>query len=175
MPKFSKESEFKHHKKYRWIALFFKLIAGPIFTFVFQGLTMPIQTSPSESQTLGTFLSTTLTLVVYYGIIFALNRYRNFRCHTSLKKSLAVYILVVINLMAIEATFSGSIQNILYSLTHIGLVEGQTVISITTVKSPLAYLGIGFLVHFLFGYVTGILLYLLFKNVLSNKDKLARI
>lgn len=166
------ESQFKHHKGYRWIALFAKLLAGPLFTYMFSGLTIHLRYS---NQTLGTFLSTTLTLVVYYGIIFVLNRHRNFEEKPPLGKTLAVYILVIIILMGIESTYSGTIQNFFYRVTNIGLLPGETIISVATVKDPLIYNLIGLGVHFVFGYITGILIFVLFKYVLSREEVLAKI
>ena len=164
-----KDKQFKHHKIYRWIALFAKLLAGPLFTYVFSNLTMLM---PSQNQTVGTFLSTTLTLVVYYGIIFCLNRYKNFEERPPLAKPLAVYILVVIIFMSLESTFAGTIQNSLYYVTGLGY---DKIISASTVASQLIYYLLGLLVHFIFGYITGIILFLLFKNVLTKEDKLAKI
>ena len=172
MAKYKKpKSQFKHHKGYRWIALFAKLLAGPLFTYAFSSLTAPWY----GNQTLGTFLSTTLTLVVYYGIIFGLNRHRNFEDKPPLAKPLAVYILVILILMSLESTYSGIIQNFFYDLTHLGLKAGETIISVKTVMNPLAYNLIGMGVHFVFGYITGILIFVLFKFVLSKQEVLEKI
>lgn len=172
MAKKPKDKRFKHHKIYRWIALFAKLLAGPLFTFLFSSLTMPL---PYGYQTLGTFLSTTLTLVVYYGIIFVLNRYKNFEERPPLGKPLAVYILVIIILMTLESMYAGVIQNILYDLTGLGLKAGETVISISTVNNQLIYSLLGTGVHFIFGYITGILIFVLFKRVLTKEEVLEKI
>lgn len=173
MAKYKKpKSQFKHHKGYRWIALFAKLLAGPLFAYLFQSIVTPM---PYGHQTIGTFLSTTLTLVVYYGIIFALNRHLNFEEKPPLAKPLAVYILVILILMSIESAFSGAIQNFFYNVTGIGLIPGETVPSVTTVNDPLIYNLIGTGVHFVFGYITGILIYILFKHVLSREEVLAKI
>lgn len=164
-----KDSQFKHHKNYRWIALFAKLIAGPLFTFLFQRITILM---PSSQQTVGTFLSTTLTLVVYYGIIFLLNRYRNFEERPPIGKTIAVYTLVIIILMGLESTYAGRIQNLLYYITNLGY---DGIISAATVKSPLVYYLLGLGVHFVFGYITGVLLFVLFKKVLSKEEVLEKI
>ena len=164
-----KDKQFKHHKIYRWIALFAKLLAGPLFTYVFSSLTILM---PSQNQTVGTFLSTTLTLVVYYGIIFCLNRYKNFEERPPIAKPLAVYILVVIIFISLESTFSGTIQNSLY---YVMGFKYDKIISASTVANPGIYYLLGLLVHFIFGYVTGIILFLLFKNVLTKERVLAKI
>lgn len=166
------KSQFKHHKGYRWIALFAKIIAGPLFTYAFSGLTMLM---PYYHQTVGSFLSTTLTLVVYYGIIFLLNRYKNFEERPPLGKTIAVYTLVVLILMALESTYAGVIQNIIYRATGYGLIDPSAAISVANVKNPLIYNLLGIGVHFVFGYITGIILFLLFKHVLSKEDKLAKV
>lgn len=168
----SKDKQFKHHKLYRWIALFAKLLAGPLFTYLFQRLTNPM---PYGYQSIGTFLSTTLTLVVYYGIIFSLNRHLNFEEKPPLGKPLAVYILVILIFMSLESTFSGVIQNFFYNVTGLGLIDPNKVISISNVNSPLAYNLIGMAVHFVFGYITGILIFVLFKFVLSKQEVLEKI
>ncbi|MCQ2796259.1 MAG: hypothetical protein MJ213_02970 [Bacilli bacterium] len=173
MAKYNKpKSQFKHHKGYRWIALFAKLLAGPLFAYAFSGITYPM---PYGHQTIGTFLSTTLTLVVYYGIIFVLNRHRNFEEKPPLGKPLAVYILVILNLMSIESAFSGVIQNFFYNITGFGLINPNEVISIANVNNKLVYNLIGMGVHFVFGYITGILIFVLFKHVLSKEEVLAKI
>ena len=164
------KSQFKHHKGYRWIALFAKLLAGPLFTYLFADLVIKM---PYSQQTLGTFLSTTLTLVVYYGIIFTLNRYRNFEEKPPLAKALAVYILVVLIFMTLESMYAGWIQNYLYYITGFGY--RNAIISASTVVNPTVYYLIGLLVHFVFGYITGILLFVLFKRVLSKEEVLAKI
>lgn len=166
------KSQFKHHKGYRWIALFAKILAGPLFTYAFSGLTMLM---PYQHQTVGTFLSTTLTLVVYYGIIFLLNRYKNFEERPPLGKTIAVYTLVVLILMALESAYAGIIQNALYKVTGLGLIDPTVPPSIRNVNDPLVYNLLGIGVHFVFGYITGIILFLLFKHVLSKEDKLAKV
>lgn len=173
MAKYKKsKSQFKHHKGYRWIALFAKLLAGPLFAYLFQSIVTPM---PYGYQTIGTFLSTTLTLVVYYGIIFALNRHLNFEEKPPLAKPLAVYILLILILMSIESAFSGVIQNFFYKVTGFGLIDPEGIICISNVKNQLVYSLIGTGVHFVFGYITGILIFILFKHVLSREEVLAKI
>ncbi|MCQ2794662.1 MAG: hypothetical protein MJ214_00380 [Bacilli bacterium] len=167
-----KNKQFKHHKIYRWIALFAKLLAGPLFAYAFSGIVAPM---PYGHQTIGTFLSTTLTLVVYYGVIFALNRYKNFEERPPIGKPLAVYILVILILMGLESAYAGVIQNELYKITGLGLVDPTLPVSISNASSQLIYNLIGMGVHFVFGYITGILLFVLFKKVLTKEEVLAKI
>lgn len=164
-------TQFKKHKKYRWIALFIKLALSPILALAFARLTPVI--FPKSSQTLGSTLATLVTLMIYYGIIFFLNRWRNFKTDNDLYKSVTIYIVVIVFLITIESLTSGTLQNLLYKACHLPY-EGES-LTILTATNKLAYLGFGFLIQFAFGYVTGIILFLLFKYVLSKKQVLEKI
>ncbi len=163
-------SQYSHHKGYRFIALIFKIIAGIVFPIIFAKLTMPMKYLP---QTVGSFLSNLSTLVVYYGLIFVLNRYRNFSSRPPLGKTVAVYILFILAFMALESSYAGVIQNLMYKVT--GLEYQDNVISIATVNNPFVYQLFGTIVHFVFGYITGIFIFIMFKYVLTDEDKLAKI
>lgn len=173
----AKDSRFKNHKKYRWIALFAKLASVAIFTYVFGRLTMKVTIPGLETQTLGTLLTTIGSLVIYYGIIFILNRYRNFRSNTDLGKSIAVYTLVVLILMSLESAYSGVLQNMIYRIAFgpSGIIDVQEAISITNVTHQGLYLLLGFGVHLAFSFVTGIIIYILYKKVLDRQEVLDQI
>ncbi len=170
------DKQFKSHKIYRWIALFVKLISLPLLNLAFIGLTRPMTLPISQGQsTLGHFLALLISLILYFSIIFILNRKFNFYCKTDLKKSIAVYVLVALFLFSIELIYANPLKNYIYKLTKLGLKDGATVASFATVNNIWAYLGINLGVTLLFSTISKNVIFLLFKKVLTKDNVLAKI
>lgn len=170
------DKQFKSHKIYRWIALFVKLISLPLLQLVFIKLTRPVTLPISGGQSsLGHFLALLISLILYYSIIFTLNRKFNFQCKTDLKKSIAIYILVALFLFSIELIYANPIKNYLYNLTKLGLKDGATVASFKTVNNVWAFMGINLGVTLIFSTISKNIIFLLFKKVLTKDSVLAKI
>lgn len=167
------KKHYKKHKHYRWIALIIKLISVPILTYAFSSVVTAIRIG-GNIQTIGTLLTTFFSLVIYYGVIFFLNRNRNFRSNTPLISSLVIYILVVVILVSLETAFSGILQNTIYSVLKIGVKDTSLPISVMNVNNQPVYLLIGLLVHFLFSFITGIIIFNLFDKILDNEKVLGK-
>lgn len=165
---------YKRHKIYRWIALFAKIISIPLLQFAFHNTTGTITLPFTGTQSRSAFLSTLCALIIYYSIVFILNRKMNFKSQTSLAKSIAVYTIVVIILVTLEAVYASPLQNILYrDVLHLPF-SGE-VVSAGTVEVPLAYLCLGFAIQLGFSFITGIILFNLFRSVLNRQDRLDQI
>lgn len=167
------KKKYRHHKLFRWIALFVKILSIPLLQFIFIGFRKEI-TLPLSHQTmaLSAFLSTAVALFIYYTIIFLLDRRFNFHVDNSGSKAFLIYWLVVSVLLVLESVYSTPLQNALYRLTGLGLVSGETVIMLATVTNKLVYLLLGFLVQFLFGLLTSIIVFNLFRFLLGRRDHL---
>jgi len=170
------EQQYKSLKFSRWVALFIKIITLPILQVVFVGLKKPMILPITKGEsTQGQFLALFITLIIYYGVIFVINRNINFKQKTDLKKSLAVYILVVLILFTLEQMYANPVRNALYNLTPFGLKDPSAIASIANAKNQWVYLGISLGVTLAISLITKRITFWLFKYVLSNQKRLDQI
>ncbi|MCQ2752943.1 MAG: hypothetical protein MJ207_02800 [Bacilli bacterium] len=171
----STKKQYKRHKLYRWIALFIKIFSIPSLQYVFYRfkgvIVLPLS---HQSMALSAFLSTLTALIIYYGVIFILDRKFNFHSKAPLGKSIRIYAIVVLILLTIESVYSVPLQNMLYRATHFGLKDPSLPIIVSNVKAPLIYLLLGFGVQFAFSLVTSVIIFNLFRFVLNQEPKKAK-
>ena len=164
--------QYKRHKIYKWIALFAKIISKPLLELLLAGAIASSLFQRIFGQTSGTFVATLLSLIIYYAIIFIFNRH-NFDTKGSLFKGVAVYILVVIFLLMIESYCQGRLQNTFYGVIY--HLEDLSNLNIESAQHPYVYVGLGLGVQLMFSMITGYIIFILYKNVLSNPEVLDKI